>query len=584
MVVAKWRRILSRPALRGAIAVATGYLIVAGCAATIAWISYARGIDPFMAGADKIGRAIPSVLLLGLSLVGAALLSLAGSATLRGGLEWLTRRRWVFAGGLAIAFFGVAAVIAYAVLDGFPISGDEYAYLFQAEIFRHGRLWAQPWPVAQYFFPAFVFDVGGKLITQYPPGWPAVLAFATSVRLPDWLVNPVVAAGTVPFLYLLAERRFDRQTALLTICFFAGSAFTLLTSASFFNHSFTTLCGVLFVLAASEFFERPRALTAIATGVSFSAIAVTRHYDAVLFALPFAILLLWRQSWALWRLAPLAVVAGLPLFVALLAYYDAVTGSPLQTPQTLRNPADGLLGPNFTIRQATELLLGRGVELAEWTSPPFVLIYCWAFLRRAWRRELQLVELYGVIFPLGYWLYWSAGGARWGPRYIYCAFPFMAMTVARAIRDALLDQPGTWRSRGLAHLGAVSLVIALVQVPFLANGAGKLVTQFEDVYDRVAEERLHHAIVFLSSATGVTWKLGVGNLVRNGLTLDGDVIYAHAGDIMASQIDPAVAAATIADLHAHFPDRSIWIYHRAAGVIHGRLTPAIVSDVVGGSP
>jgi len=126
-------------------------------------------------------------------------------------------------------------------------------------------------------------------------------------------------------------------------------------------------------------------------------------------------------------------------------------------------------------------------------------------------------------------------------------------------------------SRFAARAGILSIVISILQIPFLASNARRIVDQFEDVNRQVAAAKLHSAVVFVSSGTGEIWHQPIGNLVRNGLTLDGDVIYAHAGDILASQTDPAAAAAAIKDLRAQFRDRSIWVYTRKEGETHGGL-------------
>jgi len=98
--------------------------------------------------------------------------------------------------------------------------------------------------------------------------------------------------------------------------------------------------------------------------------------------------------------------------------------------------------------------------------------------------------------------------------------------------------------------------LSILQIPLLASNAARIVDQFEDMNRQVAPAKLHNAVVFVSSGTGEIWHQPIGNLARNGLTLDGDVIYAHAGDVLASQTDPAAAAAAINDLRAQFRDRS----------------------------
>ena len=527
------------------------------------------GLDPVIAGSDRARRCIEPVALLALT-AAAAWLWTTRAPGYNLSFDRAAPAAWPIVCVISIVAFAATAITARYILDEYPMSGDEYAYIFQSWIFERGKLWIQPWPLDKYLDTFFIFNVGGKVIAAYPPGWPAVLAASSTAGIPISLVNPILAAGTIPVLYVLGLRRYGAPTGLLAVCIFAGSAFFVMNSATFFSHPASTLFGLLFALASSEYLENPRVVPAIGAGVAFSAIASTRHYDAVLLVLPAVVALVWRSSPAQWRLVPLVAISGLPVMGALLAYYWT-TGNPMLTPTSSLNPAGDVLA-KFDVVRSTEILFGRGIELAEWTSAPFLAVYLWALVRRAYRNELYFFELYGPIFPLGYWLYWSDGGLRWGPRYIYCAFPFIALTAAAAIRDTLAQPDAGWLSRFAARAGILSIVISILQIPFLASNAGRIVDQFEDVNRQVAAAKLHNAVVFVSSGTGEIWHQPIGNLVRNGLTLDGDVIYAHAGDILAGQTDPAAAAAAINDLRAQFRDRSIWVYTRKEGETHGDLT------------
>ena len=528
-------------------------------------VGFELGLDPVIAGSDRARRCIEPVALLALT-AAAAWLWTTRAPAYNLSFDRAAPAAWPIVCVISIVAFAATAITALYILDEYPMSGDEYAYLFQSWIFELGKLWTQPWPLDKYLDTFFIFNVGGKLLAAYPPGWPAVLAAASTAGIPVSLVNPILAAGTIPVLYVLGLRRYGAPTGLLAVCIFAGSAFFVMNSATFFTHPASTLFGLLFALAASEYLENPRVVPAIGAGVALSAVASTRHYDAVLLAIPAVVALVRRSSLAHWRLVPLVAISGLPVIGALLAYYWA-TGNPLLTPT---NPAGEILA-KFDMVRSTEILFGRGIELAEWTSAPFLAVYLWALGRRAYRNELYFFELYGPIFPLGYWLFWSDGGLRWGPRYIYGAFPFMALTAAAAIRDALAQRDTGRLSRFAARAGILSIVISILQIPFLASNARTIVDQFEDVNRQVAAAKLHNAVVFVSSGTGEIWHQPIGNLVRNGLTLDGDVIYAHAGDILASQTDPAAAAAAIKDLRAQFRDRSIWVYTRKEGETHGGL-------------
>ncbi len=289
-------------------------------------------------------------------------------------------------------------------------------------------------------------------------------------------------------------------------------------------------------------------------GASFSVLAVTRHYDAVLFALPFGVAALFDFR----RNLPYLIVAALaaaPLMAALLVYYDAITGYPLQTPMTLVDPWDQLLGANFTVTGATELAISRVIELAEWTSPAFVLIYGWALVRRARSGSLRFYETYPLMFLLGYWLYWGAGGNCWGPRYIYPSLPFAAMTVAAVFVD-LLRQRATGAARWFPPLAVLALFSEVLQLPDLMVGAASTVAQMRDPYVQVERAGLHQAVVLMTTGSGEIWHLSFGNLARNLDGPDGDLVYAHPGKILEERADPAQESRAVTGLNRLFPRSS----------------------------
>jgi hypothetical protein len=480
----------------------------------------------------------------------------------------------MFGAACALAGLLAAALVATVVLQSVPLSGDEGAYLYQADLFSHGRLWAQLTPVQRYISQSFIFPIGNKLVSQYPPGWPAVLAAAQTVGFPMALVNPAIGALTIVAIFRFAAIRHGPEVALLTASIMTVSAFFLFNSASFLNEGIVALFAILFVGSASSFIDRPGVRAAIAAGFWLSAIAFVRHFDAILFAAPVAIVLLRRGTVWHWKLAPLAAAASVPLFALLLYYYGQITGNPLVVPQTLRNPSDGLLGPNWHVVHATEILLGRLVELAEWISPPFVVALAWSLLHKLHRGEMQFYDLYGPLFLAGYWLYWSEGGLRWGPRYIYPALPFMALLVAKRAWHALRNGHSR-HDTAFVHLVLISTLVSLLQVPFLAARARELISQTQDIYRQVRDAGIHNAVVIAVSGTGVIWHLDGVDLARNGLTpLDRDVVYAHGPHPLSARIAPADVEPTVRALRAYFPARKIWLYQRDEAAIHGKLVEA----------
>ena len=306
---------------------------------------------------------------------------------------------------------------------------------------------------------------------------------------------------------------------------------------------------------------------ALGLGVWFSAIAVTRHFDALVFALPVAIEMLRRGTVRHWRLAPLAAAAALPLLAALVLYDWGATGTLWTIPQALRDPNDGLLGAYWHLTRVTAISVKRVVELAEWVSVPFVAALAWALVQKLRQRRLAFYDLYGPLFLAAYWLQWSDGGYRWGPRYIFPALPFMALAVADQACWMLRNR----RSAALAHLLAISVLVSLTQLPTFVFRSKQLIKESQDIRFQVAQAGLHDAVVLVTAGPGQLWAMDPSDLARNGLTLEGDVIYAHGPRMFDGPITPAETDRTVHALREQFPGRSVWLYERVPGRLPGRL-------------
>lgn len=551
------------PAVAAHLAILAGVLIVL-------WVCQRQGWDPFATGVrSRAGRMIQLALVLGVIVVGCAFAARRVDDPLATLAALFARAPRAIAYGLTIFVLVACTTIASTVLLVTPPSGDEIAYLFQGEMLANGRLWV-PAPAAwEYLKAFFLFNFEGRIVGQYPPGWPAVLAVVTTMSVPTWLINPILSALTVLALYRLGARDFGAGQASLTCVLLCTGGFVLFNGASLFNHGIVMLLGIVLVLAAQDFDRTGAWRSAAVAGLTFSAIAVTRHYDAILFAMPIAIIALRR--WRAWLRAIVpGAVAALPLIALLLAYYDVVSGSPLQTPMTLAHPWDRLLGPNFSVTGATTLLIGRIAEFAEWLSPAFVALWVWALLHRLRRGELRFYEYYPLIFLAGYWLYWGAGGSRWGPRYIQPAFPFMALTIAAATWPMVV-QSASRGQRFVAHLLITTVTAGAAQLAFLTPGAHRIAEETLAPYRQIEAGVSAPAVVIFTHAPGSIWQLSPGNLTRNTIGFDAPVVFAHTGDLFTFDPSPEAVSRAAAELSRHYPDRQIWVYEPDPGRPLGRL-------------
>lgn len=480
--------------------------------------------------------------------------------------SFLAKHRFAVA-GLLIGVGLAGAIVAVWVLRSFPNSSDEYDFLFQAWTFLAGRLWNPVPPVPDLFEFFNLSFQNGKWVSTYPPGWPLLLAAAMALRLPAWLACPIVAAVLLFVLAMLARRRDGPLGRVLALGLVAFSPFFIFNAASYFTMVPATVAGLLFCWAALEYLDRPRLSAAAAAGLAMGMLGLIRPFDVIVFALPFAAEFLWRARLRHYRLVPFIILAGLP-FLAALLFYDLMTlGSLLPLGDDPASPIRfGLFPVNLQGLQLTPLdelrfVLVRLIMLAEWSSPLLVLGYFIAFGYVAVQRRLSFLDF---IFPacvLIYMLVPFDGGAQYGPRYYFVGFPFLVLTVVSALGPLIRDITRRRRisfavSLMVAH-GATCIAAAVVFGLFMRQ----VVNQRMDVYDQVWAAHLRNAVVVLHSGTGSLRAMEPRDLVRNGIDIDGEVIY-----VLDSPDQ-------LPELQRLFPQRRFYIYDRQASSPKGTLRP-----------
>lgn len=474
---------------------------------------------------------------------------------------FVTRRRLVLALLIGVAL--AAALSAVSALRGFPNSSDEYDYLFQAWTFAAGRLWnpAPPLPDLFAFFNQTVQE--GKWFSTYPPGWPLLLAAAMTLRLPAWLPGPLFGGALLAVVAALARRRDGPTGAVLAVALLVPCAFFTFTAASYFNMLPAALAGLLFCWVALDYLDEPRGATALGAGVALGALGLIRPFDAALFAVVFGADLLRRGRLGHYRLAPVILLGGLPFLGALLLFDFATLGHllPLEDGSPVRF---GLFPVNLQGLQLTPLdelrfVLVRLIMLAEWTSPFLVVGYFAAFWLLARERRLSFLDFIFPAYVLVYLLVPFDGGAQYGPRYYFEAFPFLVLTVVSALAPVLRD---TVRPRRASF--AVSLVVAHIAAGIAATVVFGLflrlvIDQRMDVYDQAAAAHLEHAVVVLQSGTSPLRPMWPRDLTRNGIAVEGRVIYVR--DIPGQ----------LSELRRLMPDRRFYRYTRDPNSAKGVL-------------
>ena len=447
----------------------------------------------------------------------------ADAITTRGARLLDRPSRPVFAIGIALLVFALAAFFAQYCFAGMPYSVDEVAQRWHAQMLLAGRLYLPTEAHPEFFSTNEVLDAGGRWFSQFPVGGPAVIAIGLLLGAP-WLVNPVLAAFTAWNLYRFASRTFDETIARGATLLFALSPFVLLMSASEMNHV-ATLALVSLALAelarwATADEARAVARSAVIVGFAVGAAATVRPMDAALVALAigaFQLSVAWREPFRRRSLLLQCVAGAVP--VALLLYANArTTGHPMLFGyDALNGPAHrpgfhvDPQGVPFTPRRALMITSGYLMKLNrylfEWPIPGLlVIVAALATLRRASRWDLLLLGLVAVIVG-GYAFYWFDGFFV-GPRFLYSAIPAFVIFAARA-PGALSAWIGS-RTRWPAARRAALLVVPLCVAYAWAVPTGVSSVQLRAFYYRqqraklkvdvdreVAAAGLTHALVFV---------------------------------------------------------------------------------------
>jgi hypothetical protein len=343
--------------------------------------------------------------------------------------------------------------ISKTVFEHTPHVEDEFAYIWQAQVFTHGQAYL-PSPIHEKLFTVpFVVDYHGLRFSKYPPGWSLLLAIGMLLGVTSW-VNPVLAGFAIWLTYCLGQKIFSRPTALLAAGLMSTSPFFLLNSAQFLTPPWSLILCLSFTNAWLEmFFENEKAPNNVPTwlkvwvaGLSLGMLVLTRPLTAVGVALPFFIhglTLLWRREPTTFKrilsigLITTTLAALLPLWQYLL------TGNPLQNLYALWWNYDRI---GFGNNIGTELggynnfywiFNNLGINLIDASTVLFGWKYIsWLFIPFGlWdmRRNKSIEPVIGILagLILAYTLYWfgsvryyyeglllsgcllSAGGISW---------------------------------------------------------------------------------------------------------------------------------------------------------------------------
>ncbi len=352
---------------------------------------------------------------------------------------------------LASAFVLVfCSVFNTLVFENVPHVHDEIAYLFQAKIFRSGKLFA-PSPCAResFDFPHIINN--GRWYSVYPPGFPFLLLIGLLLKAP-WLINPLLAALAVGLFYLLGKEFYDRTTGILASLLGAGSIWLLLMSSTMMSHTASMFFNAVFLLFVLRSVKVPSILNGLLAGLSLGMAFLIRPYNGFFFALPF---LVYYAAWLIKDMrskvknAVALAASGLAMIGIFLAYNFFTNGHPLKMGYvSLYGKAYTVIfgraatldydyTPLFGSLQIFDNIKGLNSYLFGWPVSSFLALIPVVWLAARRRQERQKALLLGFSFLsllVGFYFFWGAF-VFIGPRMFFDSVPIFALLSARGIQE-----------------------------------------------------------------------------------------------------------------------------------------------------
>lgn len=400
-------------------------LITAAC---VFWLQQLR-LTGETAGLAPIFFVLFAFFDYGAALLALVILLLALFVPSRAWLDTLLRglgEHPVLAGSLVAMVWSVGTLVIY---QDQPLSMDEFAAVFQSQVFASGQISATyPVDLLNHLIPEgfqnYFLNTSrttGEVSSSYWPSFALLLTPFTLIGIP-WACNAVLSGLTIIVLNRLALRLFANvEAAGMVTLFTIASPVFFANGISYYSMTAHMLANAIFVVLVLD--PTPRRL--LGAGIVGS-IALTLHNPVphFLFAVPwFAWLLFqetpWRRLMTLWAgYLPLSILLGIGWFVH--SGQLAHSGGPITDGAgSLGNVTSAFAWPT------AQLFYARLVGIAKlllWAAPCVLLL---AFAG-AWRTRhdgrFVAFAASALLTFVGYLFVWADQGHGWGFRYFHSAW------------------------------------------------------------------------------------------------------------------------------------------------------------------
>lgn len=453
-----------------------------------------------------------------------------------------------FIGTLLILCLLATGILAYAVLDHIPHVQDSIDQLFQAKIFKMGKLYA-PLPSHKEFFDYTNVINDDKWYSQYPPGHPLLLMVGLLIGIP-WLIGPLVGTLSLFIFFLLIKTVYsDHRVLYLSCSLLLLSPFFLFMSSNYMNHSSTMFFIVLFLYCYLRIFSSNSHLYAILSGLSLGYAINIRPFDAVTIGTPFIFYLLIcaykKRKVKYKKIVSFCIAVSLMVFLLML-YNTLTNGNPFmfgyqKNYHTLGFLGNSQFGPPHTLKggviNTSNNLIGLNHYLFEWPIPSLTFIFILFSIPVKRNRWDYLFLAASITLILGYFFYYYQD-LCFGPRFYYCITPFMVILTVRGFLELpnWLEKKGGDRRRVEASLYFFMLLCFLYTFSFsLPSLIKKYSNDYwwvtDKIHNAVKKQGITNAIVFIDvwhppHITGPNLLLYGSGFQFNSPDLTDEIIYA----------------------------------------------------------
>lgn len=445
----------------------------------------------------------------------------------------------------------LALVVRAGVFPHFSANRDEPVYVLQAKALLEGRLWLPVYRHLHFFQPWLTGVRGGKLLIEFPPGWPLVLA-GSQAATRSMVPALIVVGALVPLAAATLAREVSgrRSVARVAAALALGAPMVIIQSGIFVSYLITLTLGCFAATALVRGSRRGSVRALLAGGALLGGIFLTRPFDALLWGIPFASLVVVtalassgrplrdRIGWATRRTGWI-VVGFVPFGVLMAAYNVALSGNPLRFPIEAADPENTFGFGTHTIMRGATPLRYTGHDALDAVAANFNGAQVWMLgsvvglllaLAGVWihRRRATTWALVGLVatFVVGYAFYWGLalmgdGAPLGGPQY------YLPMIVPVVVLGAEALVAVAERRRVAAAM--LGVVMVAVTVPTVIDRIRTNRQFVNDTYGvaSTALDRFHHdhALVFVPPGDEPFLLIGLP-FAANGPTLGGPRLYA----------------------------------------------------------